>query len=569
MFQLIYSERRTVILAADVVGYSRMMDEDHEVALDDLRHVRDTIVEPCIAASGGLVVKRLGDGWLAAFEACSDACASALRIQELLSANSNPALRIGIHEGAASFVDEDVFGSGVNIASRLEALARPSGIAISDVVFENLSKDLQVSFENAGARILKNIPEPVKVWAFGGIPPTGVASEPISVLLENFVEKSSSNNLAPEIVEAAAIELEKYRWLHILRPDKDGATSKYILSGNLRRSRDRIRIAVDLCARHDGRRLWSERLDRVIVDEFELVDEIGVVLALRISAEIDAHEKMQAEIRPPEQLNAAELSARANDLMSSGQPDAFEEADAILTRAVALEPRNTSAHIQKSFVGYRKAMSGAWPVNATLAAALLPATDVVQMDPKMPGGYVMLASVNAMMGKTEAALEAAAQVERLNPNAWGAPHGRSIAYTFAAPEWARAHDPTGFHAVSNAERTLELAQSSKFRSGHLFFLGISQLLHDAADMQPGISTLERSAGAAGADWWPSLFLALAELRRDQRQVARQHIATAHTVFPALSMTVMEEIFDKSRIWPFWQRELEELPNLGLSAKPAF
>jgi len=187
----------------------------------------------------------------------------------------------------------------------------------------------------------------------------------------------------------------------------------------------------------------------------------------------------------------------------------------------------------------------------------------------MPGGYVMLASVNAMMGKTEAALEAAAQVERLNPNAWGAPHGRSIAYTFAAPEWARAHDPTGFHAVSNAERTLELAQSSKFRSGHLFFLGIGQLLHDTSEMQPGISTLERSAGAAGSNWWPSLFLALAELRRDQRQVARQHIATAHTVFPALSMTVIEEIFDKSRIWPFWQRELEELPNLGLSAKPAF
>nr|WP_299694852.1 adenylate/guanylate cyclase domain-containing protein [uncultured Tateyamaria sp.] len=562
-FQLGSSELETVILAADIVGYSRMMDEDHSVALDALRNVRDCIVEPCIAAGGGVVIKRLGDGWLAAFDGCSDACASALKIQDLLANDGTAALRIGLHQGLASFVDEDVFGTGVNIASRLEALAKPGGIAISDAVFANLSEDLQVSFENAGARVLKNIAEPVKVWAFGGIPQTAVTSEPISIQLENFVEKASLDTFAPEIVEATAIELEKYRWLHVLRPENEGAPSKYVLNATLRRSGDRIRLTVHLSVRHDRRRLWSERFDRVVIDEFELTDELSLALALRISAEIDAHEKMQAQMRPPEQLNAAELSARANDLMSSGQSDAFEEAEAMLKRAVALEPRNTSAHIQRSFVGYRKAMSGAWPVQATLAAALQPALDVVRMDPKTPGGYVMLASVNGMMGKTEAALEAAAQVERLNPNAWGVPHGRSIAYTFAAPEWARMHDPEALLAISNAERTLELAQSSKFRSGHLFFLGIGQLLDDASDLQLGISTLERSAGAAGANWWPSLFLALAELRRGKRQIAQQHISAAHTLFPALSMSAIAEIFDRSRVWPVWQMELEHLPDIGL------
>lgn len=540
-----------------------MMDADHSAALEALRNVRDNIVEPCIAAGGGVVVKRLGDGWLAAFDGCSDACASALKIQDQLADEGTPALRIGIHQGPASFVDEDVFGTGVNIASRLEALTIPRGIAISDTVFASLPKGLQVPFENAGLRVLKNITEPVKVWAFGGIPPTELTSEPISIQFENFVAKASLDTISPEIVEATAIELEKYRWLHVLRPENEGTLSKYILNGALRRSGDRIRLTVHLSARHDRRRLWSERFDRVVIDEFELTDELGLALALRISAEIDAHEKVQAQMRPPEQLNAGELSARANDLMSSGQSDGFEEADAMLTRAVALEPRNTSAHMQKSFVGYRKAMSGAWPVQATLAAALQPAMDVVRMDPKMPGGYVMLASVNGMMGKTEAALEAAAQVERLNPNAWGAPHGRSIAYTFAAPDWARTHDPDALHAISNAERTLELAQSSKFRSGHLFFLGIGKLLHDASDLQPGIFTLERSAGAAGSNWWPSVFLALAELRRGNRQVAQQHIAAAHTLFPALSMSAIADIFDRSRVWPVWQMELEQLPDIGL------
>lgn len=541
-----------------------MMDKDHESALKALRGVRDSVIEPCISKGGGVVVKRLGDGWLAAFEAGADACASALKIQELLAFDGAPALRIGIHEGAVSFVDEDVFGSGVNIASRLEALAKPGGITISDVVFAILPSALQTSFENAGARMLKNIAEPVKVWAFGGIPPTGVASEPISVLLTDFVERSSSSGHVSDILDAVAIELEKYRWLDVLRTDDGSALSKYILSGTLRRSGDRVRVTVDLSTRQDGRRLWSERFDRVILDEFELVDELSVALALRISAEIDAYEKMRAEMRPPEQLNAAELSARANDLMSSGLPDAFDEADAVLTRAVALEPRNPSAYIQKSFVGYRKAMSGAWPVDAALKAALPPAMEAVRIDPKMPGGYVMLTSVYGMMGKTEAALEAAAQIERLNPNAWGAPHGRSIAYTFASPDWARTHDPDSLHLVAAAERTLELATSSKFRSGHLFFLGVGQLLHDAMDLQSGISTLERSAGSAGATWWPSLFLGLAELRRGKRQLAQQHIAAAHRLFPALSISVIADIFERSRMWPLWHVELEQLPDLGLS-----
>ncbi|WP_279285296.1 adenylate/guanylate cyclase domain-containing protein [Litoreibacter roseus] len=563
-FQLSTPERKSVILAADVVGYSQMMDENHQTALEALRDARDSVIEPCISSGGGEIVKRLGDGWLAAFDAGEEACASALEIQKQLTFDGAPALRIGIHEGTVSFVDEDVFGSGVNIASRLEALAKPGGIAISDVVFANLPKDLQVSFENAGARLLKNIAEPVKVWAFGGIPPTGGSSEPISVLLENFVERSSSSKMAPDILDAVAIELEKYRWLKVQRTDDDAAASKYYLRGTLRRSGERVRVTVDLSARHDGRRLWSERFDRVVIDEFELVDELGMMLARRISAEIDTYEKMRAEMRPPEQLNAAELSARANDLMSSGLPDAFDEADAMLTRAVALEPRNTSAYIQKSFVGYRKAMSGAWPVHPTLAAALQPAMEVVRIDPKMPGGYVMLASVYGMMGKTEAAFESAAQVERLNPNAWGAPHGKSIACTFASPDWAQTHDPDGLQLLSTAERTLELAESSKFRSGHLFFLGIGQLLHNAENLQPAVSTLERSAGAAGATWWPSLFLALVELRRGKRPLAQQHIAAAHTLFPAFSMSVIADIFERSRIWPLWRLELAQLSNLDLS-----
>lgn len=556
--------RKSVVLAADVVGYSRMMNENHEQALEALRSVRDNIIEPCIATGGGTVVKRLGDGWLAAFDTGADACGSALGIQKQLAFDGAPALRIGIHEGWVSFVDEDVFGSGVNIASRLEALAKPGGIAISNAVFANLSKDLQAAFENAGARSLKNIADPVNVWAFGGIPAADAASERVSIQLEHFTAQPAANNLVLDIADAVAIELEKYRWLDVLQVDDERSPSKYALSGTFRQSGDRVRVTAALTTTGDGRRLWNERFDWVVTDDFEFLDKLGATLSLQISAEIDAHEKIRAEMRPPEQLNAGELSMRANDLMSSGQPNAFEEVDAMLGRAIALEPRNPSAHIQKSFVGYRKAMSGAWPARPTLEAAIQPAMDVVRIDPKMPGGHVMLASIYGMLGKTEAALDAAAQVERLNPNAWGAPHGRSIAFTFASPDWAAVHDADGARLVLAAERTLELAETSKFRSGHLFFLGIGRLLHDTADLQPAMAILERAAGAVGASWWPSLFLAVAELRLGRTQRAHQHITAAQMLFPALSLHAVADIFERSRIWPVWQIELEQLPDLGLS-----
>lgn len=541
------------------------MNEDHEQALKALRSIRDKIVEPSIAAGGGRVVKRLGDGWLSAFDTCADACASALSIQEQLESDDTPELRIGIHEGLVSFVDEDVFGTGVNIASRLEALANPAGIAITDIVFLNLPRALRIPFENAGTRVLKNIPDPLQVWTFGGIPPADVTSQVVSVGLELFAARSETGHFASEILDAIAIELEKYRWLRVSKTGHDTSASKYILGGSFRHSGDRVRITAALSTVEDGRRLWSGRFDLVASDDFELLDRIGASLALRVSAEIDDHEKSQANQRPPEQLNAAELSARANDLMSSGEPDAYDEADVMLSRAVALEPRNPSAHIQQSFVGYRKAMSGAWPVVETLEAALQPAIESVRIDPKMPGGHVMLASVYGMLGKVEAALDAAAQVERLNPNAWGAPHSRSIAYTFASHEWAAAQDADAARLVVAAERTLELAETSKFRSGHLFFLGVGRLLHDTEDLQPAVSALERSAGATGANWWPSLFLALAELRRGNKELARHHITTANGIFPALSLHVIADIFERSRIWTVWRSELEHLQDLGLSA----
>ena len=157
--------RLSAILAADVVGYSRMMGEDEARTLDALRRLRDDTLAPAVAAHHGRIVKGLGDGWLVSFDSAAEAVRCAAAVQDGLSADAQMRLRIGIHIGDVTFEGGDVFGDGVNIAARLETLAAPGGVAISDAVWSSLDGTLRSRFTDFGPQQLKNIASPVRVWA--------------------------------------------------------------------------------------------------------------------------------------------------------------------------------------------------------------------------------------------------------------------------------------------------------------------------------------------------------------------------------------------------------------------
>ncbi len=566
--------RLSAILATDVVGYSRMMGEDEERTLNALRWLRDEVLSPAVSAHGGQIVKGLGDGWLVSFDSAAAAVQCAASVQDSLTADMPMRLRIGVHIGDVTFEDGDIYGDGVNVAARLEALAAPGGLAISDTVWSSLDGTLRSSFTDLGPQHLKNIANAVRVWTHGGAADspealaqaTSDAAGTASISIAPFATSSSNADhlaLAEGISEDLETALSRFRWLDVVRREDD-TRARYLLGGAVRGSGQRVRLTAHLTYAPNGRRLWSERWDRTSDDIFAVQDELtGVVIAC-VSPEIDAHEKSLVGERPVHTLTARELNLRTNTILSTGEIDDLDEAEALITRAISLEPANSESHSQKALVAYRKACSGAWPPGEQLEVGLAAAREALRLDQRQASAYGVISVIYAMRGDTDRALNAADRIASLNPNAWGAPHGRSVALAFAPPDWVTDPQVHAETLLTHAEATLLMAPTSAYRSGHLFFKGLGILLRDEAlDLEAAVDALDQSATEPGASWWPSLFLALAELRRGNETAAKQRIREARDAFAALSLPAVRALFGRSYAGSRWQDEFERLPDIGL------
>jgi len=566
--------RLAAILAADVVGFSRMMGEDEARTLDALRLLRDEVVTPAVASYGGHIVKGLGDGWLVSFDSAAEAVQCAFTVQDKLSANASMTLRVGVHLGDVTFQDEDIFGDGVNVSARLEALAAPGGLAISDTVWSSLDGTLRSRFDDMGPLNLKNIPRPVRVWAWGDITELEAsltqsnleAAGSPSIAITPFAaagDNADHLSLAEAISEDLETELSRFRWLEV-KQRGDLTAARYVLGGSIRGAGQRLRVTAHLTFSKNGRRLWSDKWDRTTEDIFAVQDELTAAVVASVSPAIDSHEKSLLEERPITTLNARELCLRANAILSTGRIEALDEAQSVIERAVALEPKNFGALTQKALIAYRKACSGAWPPREQLLLGLNATREALKLDPRNAEAYGVVSAIYAMLGETGRALDAADRLARLNPNAWGAPHGRSVALAFAPPDWVTDPSKHPQDLLDAAELTLRLAPSSAYRSGHLFFKGLGVLMQDeASDLAEAIAELDRAGTEPGASWWPSIFAALAELRRGDEAAAQVRVREARRMFPALSLPSIEALFGGTYIGTRWRSEIERLPSVGL------
>jgi len=278
--------RLSAILAADVVRYSRMMGEDETRTLDTLRRLRDETLAPAVEDHGGRIVKGLGDGWLVSFDSAAEAVLCATSVQDLLTENAPMRLRIGVHIGDVTFEDGDVYGDGVNVAARLEAIAAPGGVAISDSVWSSLDGRLRSRFTDCGPQHLKNIASPVRTWALDGLEiindgsarGSSDAAGSVSISIAPFASSSGDADhlaLAEGISEDLETELSRFRWLEVVER-ADDAKTRYVLGGAVRGSGQRVRLTAHLTYVPDGRRLWSERWDRTCDDLFAVQDELAV-----------------------------------------------------------------------------------------------------------------------------------------------------------------------------------------------------------------------------------------------------------------------------------------------------
>ena len=372
-------ERRlAAILAADVAGYSRLMGADEEGTLARLNAHRREFLEPTIAEHRGRIVKRTGDGVLIEFSSAVDATRCAIRTQRGMaernagvSDGQRIEIRIGVHVGDVIIEEGDIFGDGVNIAARLESLAQPGGICISDDAYRQVRDKLDVNFQDSGEQELKNIARPVRVYQLhpdAQVPVVNKSGKDlalpdkpsIAVLpFQNMSGDPEQEYFADGTVDDIITGLSRIKWLFVIARNstftyKGRAVDvkqvgrelgvRYVLEGSVRKLADRVRITGQLIDAITGAHVWAERYDRKSDDIFALQDEITLSVVGAIEPSLRMAEIERVKRKRSDSLDARDLVLQAHADVYSRMPERVTKALLLLERALALDPTYALAH---------------------------------------------------------------------------------------------------------------------------------------------------------------------------------------------------------------------------------
>jgi TolB-like protein len=367
--------RLTAIFAADVAGYSRLTGMDEEGTHVRLREHLRVLIDPKIAAHRGHVVKNTGDGLLAEFNSVVDAMRCAVDIQRGMAdrnadvpPNDRIEFRIGINVGDVIEDSGDIFGEGVNVAARLEAIAEPGGICISDDAHRQVRDKLDIAFDDTGEQNLKNIERPVRVFrvmdrvvALRQKSALALPDKPsIAVLpFQNLSADPEQEYFADGIVEDITIALSRFRWLFVIARNssftyKGRAVDvkqvgrelgvRYVLEGSVRRAGNRIRIAGQLIDAETGAHLWADRFDGALEDMFDLQDHVTSSVVGAIAPKLQQAEITRARRKPTDNLDAYDYYLRGLAKARQWTKDANNEALQLFRKAIELDPSLASAY---------------------------------------------------------------------------------------------------------------------------------------------------------------------------------------------------------------------------------
>jgi TolB-like protein/Tfp pilus assembly protein PilF len=385
--------RLAAILAADVAGYSRLMSVDEEGTLAALKACRRQLIDPKIAEHRGRIVKTTGDGALVEFVSAVDAVRCAMEIQCTISEH-NAAIpedrriefRIGINVGDIIVEGSDIYGDGVNIAARLEALAEPGGICVSGQVQENVEGKLNITFEDTGEQHLKNIARPVRVYrvrldgAATTMPPALPKKPSIAVLpFQNLSGDSEQEYFADGVVEDIITALSRMRWLFVIARNssftyKGRAVDakqvghelgvRYLLEGSMRKAGTRVRISAQLIEAATGTHLWADRFDGAIEDIFDLQDQLTASVLSAIAPRLEQAEIERAKRKPTASLDAYDYFLRGMAHFHQWTREANNAAIRLFHRAVELDPDFASAYGLAAWCYVQRRLNG-WVTDAS------------------------------------------------------------------------------------------------------------------------------------------------------------------------------------------------------------
>jgi adenylate cyclase len=364
------TRRLAAILAADVAGYSRLMGADEEGTLERLKALRRELLDPKIAEHKGRIVKTTGDGLLVEFASVVDAVRCAVAVQQAMperytgvAADDRIELRIGINLGDVIVEGDDLYGDGVNIAARIEALAEAGSVFVSNTVHDHVRDRLPFVFEDLGEQQVKNIARPVRVYRIRDL---GAAKSPaapalplpdkpsIAVLpFQNMSGDPEQEYFVDGMVEEIITALSRIRWLFVIARNssftyKGQAVDvkqvgrelgvRYVLEGSVRKAGGRVRITGQLIDAITGAHLWADRFDGSLEDIFELQDNVASRVAGIIEPALQAAETSRSAGRSTADLTAYDLYLRGYAMVISSSRET-PEALRLMEQAIARDPR--------------------------------------------------------------------------------------------------------------------------------------------------------------------------------------------------------------------------------------
>lgn len=370
-------ERRlAAILVADAVGFSALVGVDEERTIRSFK-AHTTILEPLIAMHSGRIVKNTGDGFLTEFASVVDAVSCADAMQKQMSERNkheDPSTRIdfrmGVHCGDIVVDGEDILGDGVNIATRLESVSEPGGVAVSARVRDEVVGKLNIAFKSMGLLELKNIAEPVHVY---GIGPRRSAPQVIHVNLpdkpsisvlpfENMSSEDEDDYFADGVTEDITVALSKVPWVFVIARNSSYSYKglsidvrqigrelgvRYILEGSIRRSSKRLRITAELIDAESGAHIWAKRFDGVLEDVFDLQDEVSAAVVASIAPEIQSAEIKRVLRKSPENLDAYDMYLRGQNALHLGR---IENARNWFEKALIAAPGFSKARAKRAWI---------------------------------------------------------------------------------------------------------------------------------------------------------------------------------------------------------------------------
>ena len=439
--------RMAAILAADVVGYSRLMGVDEAATLAALNAHRKELVDAKIAEHQGRIVKLTGDGMLVEFPSVVNAVACAAAVQRGMadrnvgiSSDRRIEFRIGVNLGDVIVEGDDIFGDGVNVAARLEGIAPPGGIAVSGTVLDHIGNRLDVEFEDIGDHTLKNIERPVRVWRWVTEPTAGApASEPlalpdrpsIAVLpFDNLSGQPEETYFSDGITEDIITGLARFRSLFVIARNSSFAFRgktldlteigrklgvSFILEGSVRRAGQRVRITAQLIEAASGAHLWAERYDRSLDDIFAVQDEVAQTIVSTLVKRIEDAKLQQSLRKPTTSLAAYDCLLRGLAHFRSDSDGANQLALEMFEKAVALDPRYAVAHSYAAYVPVVMHGHATAPAEV-LDAAFAKARHALELDPQESRCHRILSTIYLYRRDYDMAEQHIRRAFDLNPN---------------------------------------------------------------------------------------------------------------------------------------------------------